>query len=368
MEAESMKTIYLLVLCFTMAIQSGCAFKDIDKRIFVIAIGVDKSDDINNPYRVTLKLALPTQKLDPSVNNTQIISENSKTITGAIGRITAKTSKDLNYGLLEACVLGESIVNENINEPLNWLSRRFDIPMEGMVALGKPNAETVLKMKPRSENYSGNALFLSLSESGSISSFTVPEHLYDFYRRTTEKGVDPYLPVIETENEVYKIDTAALLDKQKLKVILTPDETRVFKELLQSYPHFEITTKMVDQPFVLTIEQLKSRYTIYTHNKNKPIIHVTVQMRGIVEEFVNQLYEENWTKFEKHVEQEEKTKISSLLKKLQKNGIDPFGFGLLYRATRHEGDKEWEQWQSIYPEAIFDVNVKVSILGTGAIK
>ncbi|WP_313638747.1 Ger(x)C family spore germination protein [Paenibacillus sp.] len=363
-----MKTIFLLLLCFTVAIQSGCAFKDIDKRIFVIAIGVDKSDDVNNPYRVTLKLALPAQKIDPSVNNTQIISENSETITGAIGRITTKISKDLNYGLLEVCILGESLAHESIKEPLSWLSRRFDIPMEGMVALGKPNAETVLKMKPKSENFSGNALFLSLSESGSISSFTVPEQFYDFYRRTTEKGMDPYLPVIEAEKEVYKIDTAALLDKQKIKTILTPEETRVFKELLKSYPHFEITTKMVDQPFVLAIEQLKRRYTIDTNNKNKPVIHVSVQMRGIVEEFVNLLYEDNWDEFEKNVEQEEKTKISSLLKKLQTNGIDPLGFGLLYRATRHEGDKEWEQWQTIYPEAVFDVHVKVSMQGTGAIK
>ncbi|WP_340003313.1 Ger(x)C family spore germination protein [Paenibacillus sp. FSL K6-0276] len=363
-----MRTIFLLLLCFTVAIQSGCAFKDIDKRIFVIAIGVDKSDDVNNPYRVTLKLALPTQKIDPSVNNTQIISENSETITGAIGRITAKTSKDLNYGLLEVCILGESLAHESIKEPLSWLSRRFDIPMEGMVALGKPNAETVLKMKPKSENFSGNALFLSLSESGSISSFTVPEQFYDFYRRTTEKGMDPYLPVIEAEKEVYKIDTAALLDKQKIKTILTPEETRVFKELLKSYPHFEITTKMEGQPFVLAIEQLKRRYTIDTNNKNKPVIHVSVQMRGIVEEFVNLLYEDNWDEFEKNVEQEEKTKISSLMKKLQTNGIDPLGFGLLYRATRHEGDMEWEQWQTIYPEAVFDVHVKVSMQGTGAIK
>lgn len=363
-----MRNIILLVLCFTVVIQSGCAFKDIDKRIFVIAIGVDQSDDVKNPYRVTLKLALPAQRFDPSVNNIQIISENSQTISGAIGRIRSKSSKDLNFGLLEICILGESLAHESINEPLNWLSRRFDIPMEGMVALGKPNAETVLKMKPKSENFSGNALLLSLSESGSISSFTVPEHLYDFYRRTTEKGMDPYLPIIETEKEVYKIDMVALLDKHKIKTILTTDETRVFKELLHSYPHFEITTKMVSQPFVLAIEQLKRRYTIDTNNKNKPVIRVSIQMRGVVEEFVNQVYEENWTKFEKHVEQEEKTKISSLLKKLQKNGIDPFGFGLLYRATRHEGDKEWEQWQSIYPEAVFDVNVKVSIQGTGAIK
>lgn len=46
MEAKSMRNIILLVLCFTVVIQSGCAFKDIDKRIFVIAIGVDQSDDV----------------------------------------------------------------------------------------------------------------------------------------------------------------------------------------------------------------------------------------------------------------------------------------------------------------------------------
>ncbi|WP_046229420.1 Ger(x)C family spore germination C-terminal domain-containing protein [Paenibacillus algorifonticola] len=56
-----------------------------------------------------------------------------------------------------------------------------------------------------------------------------------------------------------------------------------------------------------------------------------------------------------------------LLKKIQQAGIDPFGFGLSYRAT-HAGEAAWQQWQSIYPTLPIAVNARIKIEGTGLIK
>ena len=50
----------MVVLCMSgLLLQYGCAFKDIDKRLFVSAIGIDPAENVENGYKVTLKVALP---------------------------------------------------------------------------------------------------------------------------------------------------------------------------------------------------------------------------------------------------------------------------------------------------------------------
>lgn len=363
-----MKIISLFVFSFMILFLSGCNFKDIEKKIFVIAIGIDQSDEEDKPYRVTLKLALPVQKFEIKENNTQVVTMNSETITGAIDLISAKLSKELNFGDAEISILGEGIAIKNIEEPLDWLLRRSDIPSSGLVALGKPNAEAVLRMVPKAENFPGNSLTLNLAEEGSRSAYTLSVYLYDFYRRITEKGLDPYLPVVEPDKEVYNINTVALLDKQKVKTFLSPLETSLFKELLRKYPYFNISTPIDHQTLVLGINRFERDYSIDTSNSNAPVVGVSINMIGAAEETSKPIYEEDWSQIEAAIENEERVQFTSLLKKLQKNGLDPLGFGLLYRATHHGREQDWEEWQALYPKAKFDVQVKMKLKGTGAIK
>ncbi|KRF42996.1 Ger(x)C family spore germination protein [Paenibacillus sp. Soil787] len=359
----------LFLLCSALSLLSGCSFKDIDKRIFVMAIGIDKSNEESKPYRVTLKLALPAPKTEPGGSHTQIVSVNAESIPSAIRLIIAKVPKQLDFSHSSIYILGQSLAFESIQEPLDWLVRRTDIPISGIISMGKPNAEAVLSMNLKSEKSPGSDLYLSFSEEGARSPLTLSEYLYDFYRRTTEKGMDPYLPVIESEKDTHNINKVAVLDKQNVKTILMdPAESRVFHELLNQYPSFDISTKIDEKPLVLAIRKVKRNFKIDTSDENMPVIRVSVHMNGIVEESSVGIYEDNWSRLEKAAERDEAMKYTNLLKKLQKNEVDPLGFGLLYRATRHGGDRDWEEWQAIYPKAKFDVQVKIDIQGTGALK
>ncbi|PLS18695.1 hypothetical protein CVD28_06105 [Bacillus sp. M6-12] len=47
----------LLILCVVLGLAgmlAGCAFKDIDKRFFVVSMGVDKSNNPKKPFHVSL--------------------------------------------------------------------------------------------------------------------------------------------------------------------------------------------------------------------------------------------------------------------------------------------------------------------------
>ncbi|QGQ94572.1 Ger(x)C family spore germination protein [Paenibacillus psychroresistens] len=362
------RAIIALGICSLLLLIAGCAFKDIDNRSFVFAIGIDKSNKEDMPYRVTLKVALPIQKIDPGKDNTQIFSQDSETISGAVRLIAAKLDKELDFGQTKIYMLGEGLAYESIKESLDWLSRKRDFQMEGYLALGRPSAESVLKLKPKSERYPGNALILSFGESGSQKALGLTEYLFDFYRRTTELGMDPYLPVIEVGSEVYIMNKAALLDKEKVKLILNPDESLLFMELLENAPPYNFRSKMGDTPIEIVAQKFKRHYSIETNNQKAPVIHVKIKIKGITEETSMPIYNDNWSQLERQIEEEEIPKYNKLLIKLQKNNIDPLGFGLLYRATHYKRTQDWEDWQSIYPNVKFEVDMKFSLRGTGLIK
>ncbi|MGM0903882.1 MAG: hypothetical protein ACQEXB_22620 [Bacillota bacterium] len=60
------RSFFIIVAVSVLLFQSGCGFKDIDKRIFVLSIGVDHTDNEERPYRVILKLAVPSGSIKQS--------------------------------------------------------------------------------------------------------------------------------------------------------------------------------------------------------------------------------------------------------------------------------------------------------------
>ncbi|GED25369.1 hypothetical protein BAG01nite_14710 [Brevibacillus agri] len=57
-----------------------------------------------------------------------------------------------------------------------------------------------------------------------------------------------------------------------------------------------------------------------------------------------------------------------VLRKLQTLGVDPIGFGLRYRATHYEREKDWERWKAIYPRLDWQIKVNIDLVGSGGIK
>ncbi|WP_317890771.1 Ger(x)C family spore germination C-terminal domain-containing protein [Paenibacillus arenilitoris] len=89
----------------------------------------------------------------------------------------------------------------------------------------------------------------------------------------------------------------------------------------------------------------------------------------IVANYVTQigLYNTDWTSAERQLARTFSKTAESLLRKIQKAGVDPLGFGLRYRAT-HPGNGAWGKWQSVYPHVKFVVETDMKIEGTGLLK
>ncbi|WP_187274193.1 Ger(x)C family spore germination protein [Paenibacillus sp. N3.4] len=351
-------------------ILSGCGFKDLDKRFFVLAIGVDKSENPEMEYRVSLKLGIPSSRIEPGqTNRYQVVTQEAKTITEAIRLLKSQVDKELDFGHAKMIVFGKSLAEENVQKPLDWFMRRRDIQMVGFVAIGDPSAIEVLDTKVLSERLPANSLFLSFDREGTESSYIITENLSDFYRRLTERGKDPYLPIIQPQKNSYTIDQVAILDKNKVIAILTPDQTRVLNELARQFHKIEIHTEQGQDTFELAINHYKMTYKLeHLKDNEEPQINVHISMDGMAEEATLSIFDQNWIELQKLAEKQSKDRALEVLHILQKNKVDPIGFGLRYRAMGYVSENDWERWQSHYPDIQINVKVNVKILGSGVIK
>ncbi|MBB6454389.1 spore germination protein KC [Salirhabdus euzebyi] len=359
------KIIFFLVLCSLLV---SCGFKDIDKRSFVVTIGIDKPENKEEGYDISLKIALPSS--DPKTQGEEFIihTETARTVSEAVRLIKAKSGNELDFGHMKMIVFGEKLLQEDITQIMDWFTRRRDIQKIAFVGSGKPTAKAILELKPKGERLPSNKLFLFFGETGTESPYVTTNYLFHFYRNLMDRGIDPYLPIIETKNEEFEITTMSVLKNGKNAIVLDKEETKTFNVLNREYDKVNLKIEQENIYFMLSVDSISAEYTI-VETKNIPYIEYDVNIKGIIEESLQQLDNTKIDEYSKMVEDVFTTEIQNLLEKFQEKSVDPMGFGLRYRAT-HNGTEEakWKKWQSIYPALQFRVKVQTDIKSTGIIE
>jgi spore germination protein KC len=354
--------IVLLMACFL----SGCGFKDIDKRLFVVSVGIDPVKNNSKKFLVSLKFAVPTgEKIS---NEFLIISQEGDTIAEAVRIMKSKVDKEIDFSHAKLIVYNEEVMKAGLDPNLYyWFIRRRDFQEMSWVAVGKPSALAVLKTKPKSERMPSNALFLALGRDGTETAYIIPEFLFDFKKRFGEKGLDPLLPIINAKKDNFEINNVALLDKNKLKLKLQSKETMILNLFLTENPKTALKINDGEDSFVIDTQAVKTKYKLFTENQKQPYIKVDMSVDGRIEEARFNVSNKDLDKYEKAAKGYVSKQVKAVLVKMQKENVDPIGFGLRYR-SRHIGNDDWKTWQQLYPTIKFKVNADINISDTGLVE
>ncbi len=369
-EKSSVKKGFLILtvtLCLSV-ILSGCAYKDIDKRFFVVSIGIDEGKEDENKVELSLKFAIPQGSKDGE-SDFLIVTEEADTIAEAVRLIKSDVDKELDFAHAKLIVFGEEFATnkEKFIDYIDFFLRRRDVQKIAWVGIGKPNAKDVLNIKPKAERLPSNTLFLSFGEIGSESIYTHSKYLFELKRDLESEGVSAYIPMIEAKEKEqrFEINTISVLDKNEGELVsLSRNQTMIFNMLQEQRKSF-VEIKKDGEKDIVSVEVINVNYD-FDLNKDPKKIQLTMTVRGILEESHQNLSKEEREKIgSEHLKNELKT----LLVKLQKEKVDPMGFGLHYRAL-NTGDEEEkiEKWKKIYPELEFDITVNLDVMGTGTIE
>lgn len=350
---------------------SSCGFKDIDKRIFVQAIGIDHSDNEKEPYKVILKLAVPSGSLKESGTKYAYISKEGSSLSEAIRFLKSHTDKELDFGHAKVIVLGDSILEHNLHDVLDFFFRRRDIQMISWVAVGKPSAEKVLKVHPETEMSGTFALSNFFSDNGVESPYIVSSFLFDARRKIVESGLDPILPIIQTKGNKHKLmvnQSVVFSGVKNTKTLqLSAVQTKYYNLLANNIEKMDIKVGKGQKEFTFSVDNAKVKYKIITSGK-KPVLKMDILVGGIIEESKFDMSPKDLNKYSRRAAKHTKKEALKLLTLFQDKDVDPLGFGLRYKATRLSNGKRIEEWKNLYPDLTFDVSVDAKIMSTGTIE
>ncbi|QHW31129.1 Ger(x)C family spore germination protein [Paenibacillus rhizovicinus] len=357
------KKIVVLFICATLP---GCGFKDIDKRFFVVAMGIDWTGKKDHPYLITLRLAIPTSKIGEGLAESQIEQTEAKSIAEAVRILKSHVDKEIDFGQCKMFVFGDSLVKQSLEEPLNWLNRRRDIQLISYMALAKPNANTLLKAKPASERLAGNSFFLTFGKEGTVSPYTVTEQLFDSFRRFSEKGLDPYFPVVFFDGDSYVVQRLSLLDKKNEKLVLNPRETKLYNLTANAFAKSGIPIDYKGKRLAFYVSRASTNVSIT--KGAVPTVHLKLKISGLVEQSPVTLTPQSLKEVQLLLQENVNRTGEQLLIKIRDANIDPYGFGLHYLAQYFGDDKDWSYWKKIYPDVKFVVTTRIKIESTGLIR
>ena len=154
------KLLILLLLLFLISIASGCAYKGVDKRSFIVGIGVDPADDNDKKFKVTLKVTKPIASLrNASENEYAYLTHESDTVAEAIRYLDTKSDKVLDFSQTKILALHPELLSGDLFHLMDYFVRRGDIQLLLYVIAAEPSAETVLKVQPTLESAGENSLY-----------------------------------------------------------------------------------------------------------------------------------------------------------------------------------------------------------------
>lgn len=357
----------LILLLLSFILISGCAYRDIDKRHFVTAVGVDKIDDEEHPYEITLKIALPPSDPKAFSNESLILSEKAESISEAVRLIKANVSKELDFGHMKLMLYGKDMLDGHVRKMLDWASRRRDIQQISWIAVGEPSAKEILEIKPKEETIPSNFIFLAFSEEGTETPYLIKTRLFEFRRDMLTEGKSAILPLIKKSNEEdqLEMDRSVVFGKEKNNyLILDQEETKNLNILMGHVQKTDVKVKDEQHNFQIAISKINSNYKIASKNK----IKFKVKMEGIIEESKQTLHQNDLTKYVKIAEQESSKRTHKLLEHLRDSGFDPIGFGLRYKARSFNNDNEFNTWKTLYKDIDFDVEMQTHVRSTGVVE
>lgn len=350
---------------------SGCAFKDIDKRIFVQAIGIDRTDSEKNPYKVTLKLAVPTGSIKEAKGDQYTyLSKEGVSLAESIRFLKTEVDKELDFGHARVIVLGEGLLEDDFKNIMDIFFRRRDIQMVSWVAVGRPSAESVLKTHPKSEMAASHALPNTFSNTGAESPYIVSTFLFDVRRRLEERGIDPVIPVIHSNKKKthFTVDHAVIFQSKTNFIHLTPEQTKLLSIISGTTDKVDITIKQKGLFFAMAVDTIKVKYKIHTPKNKPPVLKMNITFAGIVESSGTHLDPAKLDEYGKMVSAKTERDVKKLLAFFQEHDVDPLGFGVRYKATRLHTRDTYAEWKRLYPDLEFDVSVETKLMSTGTIE
>ncbi|MFC0472801.1 Ger(x)C family spore germination protein [Halalkalibacter kiskunsagensis] len=373
-----MKWTYIICCFLLLIINSGCTSPNLEHPVIedlgmIGVMGFDYVDAKN--VKVSITLPQPSQDVEePGQQFSSVV----KMPHEAIMDMSTLTEKTLTPAQLRVLLFSEEYARkEGLWKILENLYRDPQVGTNIFIAVVKGTVEDILtgeyKDKPDINDY-----LIDLLTPRTITAFSPFTTIHDFIYRNTDEVSDPSTPYIESVEEgSLKITKVAIFKNDHMVDTMESEEAKLIEAMKKrkELPDFSISIPAPDGTLqdeeMVTLKFVNTRYHVKVNGDlEKPKLFIYLYVRGSIVDYEGKkdlATQDNRIEIEKKLEKQLEDKVIKTVRKFQKHGIDPVGFGESFRI---QNAREWkkEKWIAALQRADITTHVETRIISTGTIR
>lgn len=381
-----MKRIKFLILLLPLL--SGCYnYRELNDLGITTAVSIDYKD---NNFYVIAEVINPIKQQDASSsNNSPFVNYNSSSssLQDAFRKVVLESPRQLYAAQLEIIVLSEEVVNNHLEEVLEYFARDPEARTEIKIIVAKTEDSTkAITLQTLLTSLSSSNIIKSLDLQSKVLGMDYPVTLNELLNMY----IDPYLEVVlpsmtlygnyeigdEKENittsspkAIVKIDGSTITKDNKILGYLDLEESKILNLINGKLKETIIKMNYYDGYIIFEPNRIKVSRELDIKNN---IIKINISGYSKTKEIqsnINLKDPKEVKKLNKALNMELEKKITDTFNSIrEKYGTDVFGFQELYYRTNYKYFKEnctnW--YEDIYPKIKLEVKANVRLYEKGS--
>ena len=380
-----MKRIKFLILLLPLL--SGCYnYRELNELGITTAVSIDYKD---NNFYVIAEVINPIKQQDASSsNNSPFVNYNSSSssLQDAFRKVVLESPRQLYAAQLEIIVLSEEVVNNHLEEVLEYFARDPEARTEIKIIVAKTEDSTkAITLQTLLTSLSSSNIINSLDLQSKVLGMSYPVTLNELLNMY----IDPYLEVVlpsmtlygnyeigdEKENittsspkAIVKIDGSTITKDNKILGYLDLEESKILNLINGKLKETIIKMNYYDGYIIFEPNRIKVSRELDIKNN---IIKINISGYSKTKEIQSNIDlkdPKEVEKLNKALNMELEKKITDTFNSIrEKYGTDVFGFQELYYRTNYKYFKEnctnW--YEDIYPKIKLEVKANVRLYEKG---
>ncbi len=359
----------LIILFLIVAFMNSYDVQGIEDLAYVIAIGIDKSESNPDNIILTLQIAKPEDK-ESGTTKPETLSIECPTFDTGLSALNNSNDKKINLSHCTVIIISEELAKEGIESFVQDMANNIEIRPTCSLLVSKNKSEEFISTIAKSPNFS-SGIYTSGIKSSIETGYVTKSLFYDFYSRLRYDVKEPIgIYVGNTDEKSEALGTAVFKDS-KLVGILSGTEAICHNILINELKTCSILfpNPFEENKFITADITLSKNSDFNVKLKNDtPIIdcniYITAKISSSQTTQDNYSSEEDTKKVNDSIETFLKTSIQNYLYKTSQNfNSDIVGFEGTLRKQYLTMDEYNEKvdWESMYPNSEFNINVESQI-------
>ncbi|WP_336788917.1 Ger(x)C family spore germination protein [Paenibacillus sp. MMO-177] len=348
----------IILLCLLVLITAGCwDSKDVDNRLLVGVIGLQKSSD--SSLKVWFRFPLPKATQENRKNDFFTLSQNGQTVSDAMSKVKYKLPKALDPSSTRAILLDESLAKTGLDPYLEFAIRERSVPLDAVVAVIRGNMERIFtSMNPTGELSGIYTKLYFENYAGGIPRKN-KTMLWEVYSKLYNPFHANLIPLLtEGKQNSFVLTGNAIFVHDKIKGELNKDESLIYEIFTHRFHDSEVELmSKSDVRIVHNHTRLKTAF-----KDGKPIIRIDCSLVTTLIDS-SRSRKQNAPEVVAELEANLNAHAKSMFEKTQRLGADVFGFGDHFRSRLQPS--EYEKWPEMFKRAEISYKFRIDLRNTG---